>query len=370
MAYGSSDSDDSKLTLLPSTDKDYTNGEMNSIETQFSNSYQSSTGSFYVNGAFRNAGDKVLENAKVVGYFYDENKKMVGATDCCYTDPDIVDIGKTARFESFATEDSMTGIPKYYKLSFQWDEPERNAIDSSPHARSEQDPNFTDSSKQNLVCGDVIKSDINLTSNLYCSSDGLIIGADGITVNFNGYTISGPGEKSQMVGILVSQSKNVKVLGNGTIRNFQAGVLNTESENTKIANLSIDNNEIGIFNTEASGAEITNNSLNSNSIGVSSKSSDDFRIINNSFDSNDLAGITFVNSGESTIRYNNVTGSVNGIFFDGQSSENDIIGNIATENRGVDLNNGNGVPVNINDNTFTENTCNTSVPDGLCAGKK
>ncbi|HET6589818.1 MAG TPA: right-handed parallel beta-helix repeat-containing protein [Candidatus Nitrosocosmicus sp.] len=368
MVHASSYSTTSELTLLPSTEMDYPNGNMNTIEIQFSNSYQASTGSFYVNGAFKNVGDRVLENAKVIGYFYDENKKMIGVTDCCNTDPDTIEPEKTARFESFATENTMAGVPKYYKLSFEWDEPETNTIDPASNVGSDRISDSNSNTEDDVTCGDVIKFDITLTSNLYCDSDGLIIGSDDITVNLNGYTISGPGEKSSKVGIMLRQNSEIQIFGNGTITNFQAGILNSESENIKIINITLTGNEIGIFNTGSSKTEINNNSFNSNSVGIAGHSSDNFNIIRNNFNSNDLAGITFVNSGESTINSNTVTGSVNGIFFDGQSTENEINANNAFENRGVDLNNGNGLPTNINSNVFSDNNCNTSVPDGLCLG--
>lgn len=367
IVYATSDSANNELTLLPSTENDYPNEGMKNIDILFSNSYQASTGSFYVNGAFKNVGNTTLENVKVIGYFYDDNKKMIGVTDCCYAEPDIIEIGKTARFESFATGDTMTGVPIYYKLSLEWNESETNTIDSILNTRSQMTPHSISSSGDKIDCGDVIKSDIKLTSNLYCNSDGLIIqDQNDLTIDLNGHTISGPGEKSSKVGILIGQSNNVEVTGNGAIKNFQAGVLNIKSKNIKIVNTTFTGNELGVFNNEASDAEINNNSLDLNSIGISSHSSDGLKILKNSLDSNDLAGITFQNSGESTISSNTVTGSVNGIFFDGQSSENDINANNVIENRGVDMNNGNGLSIEENDNTFSDNNCITSVPDGLC----
>jgi hypothetical protein len=58
------------MTLLPSTENDYPNNGIKNINILFSNSYQASTGSIYVNGAFENIGNITLENVKVIGYFY------------------------------------------------------------------------------------------------------------------------------------------------------------------------------------------------------------------------------------------------------------------------------------------------------------
>ena len=49
---------------------------------------------------------------------------------------------------------------------------------------------------------------------------------------------------------------------------------------------------------------------------------------------------------------------------------NKITTNTCNANTGVDLNNANGLPININKNAFTANNCNTSVPDGLCLAHK
>ena len=89
----------------------------------------------------------------------------------------------------------------------------------------------------------------------------------------------------------------------------------------------------------------------------------------NLFKANDLAGVTLVNSANNELSANTIQGSVNGIFLDGQSTKNNIDSNSVLKNRGVDLNNGNGLPTNINDNVFSDNNCNTSVPDGLCLGR-
>ena len=53
---------------------------------------------------------------------------------------------------------------------------------------------------------------------------------------------------------------------------------------------------------------------------------------------------------------NNVVGSQNGVFLDGQSSQNTISANNVLENV-IDLNNANGLPTNINANQYTDNSC-------------
>ena len=48
----------------------------------------------------------------------------------------------------------------------------------------------------NPACGEVVQGSVNLTSNLNCTGDGLIVGADNTVINLNGYTLTGPGQQS------------------------------------------------------------------------------------------------------------------------------------------------------------------------------
>jgi parallel beta-helix repeat protein len=107
----------------------------------------------------------------------------------------------------------------------------------------------------------------------------------------------------------------------------------------------------------------------SNSIGVASHSSTGTKLHQNMLTDNQLAGVTLVNSAENVLDFNTITGSVNGVFLDGQSANNNVNTNTIVQNSGVDINNGNGLPTNINANGFSDNLCHTSVPDGLCIGR-
>ena len=220
-----------------------------------------------------------------------------------------------------------------------------------------------------LSCGQVIKQSVKLTANLDCKTDGIIVGADGITIDLNGFTLSGPGEKSSKVGIMFADNDGVTVQGPGTIKSFQAGALFSGGEDNKISRVTFTENEIAVFETGSKNVAIEDNLMFGNSIGVAAHSSSGSKLTTNLFKSNDLAGVTLVNSANNELSMNTIQGSVNGIFLDGQSTKNNVNSNNVLQNRGVDLNNGNGLPTNINDNVFGDNNCNTSVPDGLCLGR-
>ncbi|MEV7013126.1 right-handed parallel beta-helix repeat-containing protein [Streptosporangium sp. NPDC051022] len=72
-------------------------------------------------------------------------------------------------------------------------------------------------------CGDVLTSSVTLTADLSCPGDGLTVGADDVTVNLGGHTLSGGGTGFS-TGVSVIGHKGVTVR-NGTVTGFgDAGV--------------------------------------------------------------------------------------------------------------------------------------------------
>jgi hypothetical protein len=219
------------------------------------------------------------------------------------------------------------------------------------------------------ACGQVVSGVVNLTANLNCGSgDGIIVGGPNTVINMNGFSITGPGQDSSKVAIMVPNVDNVVVNGPGSLSNFQAGVLLTGANGFQINSVILSNNQIGTFMTGAENAQVQQNIIQGNSIGVASHSSTGSAIDSNLMNGNLLAGITFVNTQQSNVGMNNVVGSQNGVFLDGQSSQNTISANNVLENV-IDLNNANGLPTNINTNQYVDNSCETSNPSGLCIGR-
>src|SRR5918994_293748 len=220
----------------------------------------------------------------------------------------------------------------------------------------------------NAACGQVVSGVVNLTANLNCSGDGIIVGGPNTVINMNGFSITGPGQDSSKVGIMVPNVDNVVVNGPGSISNFQAGVLLTGANGFKINSAILSNNQIGTFMTGAENAQVQQNIIQGNSIGVASHSSTGAAMDSNLMNGNLLAGITFVNTQQSSVGMNNIVGSQNGVFLDGQSTGNALSANNVLENV-IDLNNANGLPTNINANQYVDNSCETSNPSGLCIGR-
>jgi parallel beta-helix repeat protein len=219
----------------------------------------------------------------------------------------------------------------------------------------------------NAACGQVVSGVVNLTANLNCSGDGIIVGGPNTVINTNGFSITGPGQDSSKVGIMVSNVDNVVVNGPGTISNFQAAVLLSGSNGFRLDSTVLENNQIAMFMTGADNADVQENMIKDNNIGIASHSNSDSKISSNLMSGNQLAGITFVNTKSSSMDMNNIHGSQDGVFLDEQSSDNTINANNVLQNT-VDINNANGLPLNINSNQYNENNCGISNPSGLCIG--
>jgi nitrous oxidase accessory protein NosD len=215
------------------------------------------------------------------------------------------------------------------------------------------------------ACGQVVEGLVELNSNLNCSGDGLIVGSNDTTIRLNGYTITGPGPDSSKAGVSVGNQDGVRIEGPGTIEQFQAGIYAAGAEGTVIDGMTLEDNQIAVYSTGTEGLQAMQNELTENSIGVGSHSSNGLQLTENLMTGNVLTGISFMTTDGSLISKNDVRASHNGIYVDSESNSNRIESNDILENQ-VDLNNANGLAINVNSNSFPDNNCETSNPSGLC----
>src|SRR5215208_5468390 len=89
------------------------------------------------------------------------------------------------------------------------------------------------------ACGQVVEGLVELNSDLNCSGDGLIVGADDTTIRLNGHTITGPGPDSSKVGVSVSDQHGVMIEGPGTIEQFQAGIYAAGAKGISITSMNL-----------------------------------------------------------------------------------------------------------------------------------
>jgi hypothetical protein len=105
------------------------------------------------------------------------------------------------------------------------------------------------------ACGEVVEGLVELNSDLDCSGDGLIVGADETTVRLNDHTITGPGPDSSKVGVSVGNQDGVMIEGPGTIEQFQAGILASGAKGTVISGVILKDNQIAVFSTGTEGLQ-------------------------------------------------------------------------------------------------------------------
>ncbi|MDW0140319.1 MAG: NosD domain-containing protein, partial [Nitrososphaeraceae archaeon] len=215
-------------------------------------------------------------------------------------------------------------------------------------------------------CGETIMEDVTLTSDLECGpGDGLIVAASGITINLNGYEISSSDEAGSedpsmdfdgSSGILVANVDEVDITGLGEIDGFDRGITFMGSSGGKVHDLQIANNDIGVLISGSEATEITRNTLTNNGVAVISDSSNHGVIAFNQVVANLEQGMLLLGSDINTVAANNMFGNGdNGIYLDIMSNENTIDFNTVFGHEVADLNNANGQPTNVNQNSFGEN---------------
>lgn len=106
---------------------------------------------------------------------------------------------------------------------------------------------------QITACGQVVTTSAFLTQDLYCpSSPGVVVGADGITIDLNEFTLRGDGSVGRY-GIADNGWDRVTIK-NGVVRNFYYGVFaNNGADTISISNVAVSGSaNDGIFVTGAS----------------------------------------------------------------------------------------------------------------------
>ena len=95
-----------------------------------------------------------------------------------------------------------------------------------------------------IGCGYVATTSVTLTEDLRCSGDGLIVGADGIEIDLNGFTVRnvGPGAPT---GVVVDGHADVTVR-NGTVRGFHSNVSFVDSPRGVVEDLVVREGDSGL----------------------------------------------------------------------------------------------------------------------------
>jgi len=187
-------------------------------------------------------------------------------------------------------------------------------------------------------CDARITAETTLNENIGpCPGDGLVIGANGITLDCAGHTINGTGTNDTSAGIRLTGMSGITV-ENCYVTEFWYGlVLDNSSNNSFVRNMADKNVYDGfLLYSSSDGNVLSGNTANDNVLGdgfyIGNSSSD--ALIGNTADSNHYSG--FVLDGSSRNALTNNTANDNHFeygFYLYNSSRNSLIRNKAVENR-------------------------------------
>jgi len=209
------------------------------------------------------------------------------------------------------------------------------------------------------VCGDTVVADYTLTSDMNCTGHGLIIGADGITIDGDNHTITGDGGSSDY-GIDNSGGyDNVTIQNFANITNFNRGIYLKNSTGSTVQNNIINSSACGIYLDSSSSNTLTGNTASSNSSGIYLSSSSSSNILTgNTANSNTSCGI-YLSSSSNTLTGNTANSNTHYGIYLFFSSSNILSSNIAnSNNRGIYLS-------SSSSNTLTGNTANSNTSCGI-----
>jgi parallel beta-helix repeat protein len=189
-------------------------------------------------------------------------------------------------------------------------------------------------------CGDTITADTTLVSDLTnCPGDGIVIGADNITLDLNGYTIGGdamPAVTGFDIGIRNEGHDGVTIEG-GTVRQFDRGVEFDRASGNRLLDLTVTNNNgRAIVGDGSTDTLIEGNFASSNDrSGLILLSSDHNMIDHNRFSGNAAAGIGGFTASQNRIEHNVLSDNGNeGTFWTDGSNDNQIYQNSVSDNNG------------------------------------
>ena len=203
-------------------------------------------------------------------------------------------------------------------------------------------------SAAHVTCGQTITVSTTLDSNVGPCADGLIIGADNITLDLNQFSVIGTTAVGDGPGILISGRTGVTVR-NGTVTGFDSGVsIEGGSGNTLTRLRLVDNRGAGDYGEGAllfftSGNTVTDNVVRNNGpyggislLRASTNLVERNAIMNNNQSTTNTSGIRLENIGvnasnSNTIRGNSISGSgLDGIQLFARASDNLISRNVVT----------------------------------------
>jgi hypothetical protein len=119
---GSNSNSKGNLQQIASGVSDFSNSKPGTIGITFIKTSKDIAGWYHVKGEIRNNSPDTLTSLNIKTHWYDAGMNIVGITASGYTDPLNVESGRTATFDALQDPNDFTDKPKFYKLSYDWNQ--------------------------------------------------------------------------------------------------------------------------------------------------------------------------------------------------------------------------------------------------------
>lgn len=228
-----------------------------------------------------------------------------------------------------------------------------------------------------VTCGATLTADTKLTSDLLnCPDNGLMIGADNITLDLNGHTIRGdgapvascPGDAFCDAGIAnVTGHKGVTIKG-GSVQRFDVGVLILDASQNRVQRISSANNSsVGMVVGRSGESRLDHSSsVNDGVSGIVLFDSSRMRIDHNLITGTTGYAVLVFGSSRNRFEHNQLTSDQHGFLLESSaqnpgSNDNDV--------RGNRLSHGPSIEVDHSSDNQIRNNWLTDPGDGILLGE-
>ena len=152
-----------------------------------------------------------------------------------------------------------------------------------------------------VTCGMDITTDVTLTEDLTCPGDGLVVAAEDVTIDLNGYSIIGSssGTGLEVIGFAATVT-------DGAITGFNRAIEVSDVGHVTTNRMTLTNNSTGIELDAGGKATVTKSSLRHNGSAISALLTGGIHVSGSDISHNN-GGIFFINNGNSLIEKSTLT---------------------------------------------------------------
>jgi parallel beta-helix repeat protein len=208
-----------------------------------------------------------------------------------------------------------------------------------------------------VACGDTVTGKVELTGDLVCTAEGLVVGADGTRIDLGGFTLIGnPGT----VGIDNGGGFDAVTIENGRIEEFDEGIsIGGNAQKNSVRDVVVfGSTSDGIDLNDSDGTKITGTLVTANGLfGILIGEGATGNLVDKSFAIGNAAAGVRIDGDGNTVKNSDLTANFEGILVLGD--DNTLSGNRLLRN-GAE-----GISLNGDDNRATKNYATGNILEGI-----